>query len=252
MDSELKAGLGSIKIIKTYLKVHRTYGMRSLEFFSSLTNITGETLLNGKFTLYILENNDLETLWGKNQTVFIINGRVFFHFNAKLCYSTIDAIRPMMKNSTSFDENEVAKDSNGLRGTCNTEVLNVTVSLITKGSVLINITNPIRFHNNRTFIGYQFLYQESINRNASKHSYKPCDDSWILTDPQTSSDIILTNLKPYTQYAVYVKTMTISTETRSGESEIIYFRTKPDQPSFIRKLEIYSNNTSDIVSKTFH
>jgi len=71
-----------------------------------------------RYALYVLENRDLEKIWAENQTVLIEKGRVFFHFNSKLCYSTIDAIRPMMKDNMTFAGNEVAEDSNGNLGSC--------------------------------------------------------------------------------------------------------------------------------------
>lgn len=39
---------------------------------------------------------------------------------------------------------------------------------------------------------------------------------------------ILTRLKPYTQYAFYVKTYTVATEKSGAQSPIQYFRTEPD------------------------
>lgn len=41
---DLEFGLSSIQVIETYLKVHRTYGMFSLEFFKSLRLISGVSL----------------------------------------------------------------------------------------------------------------------------------------------------------------------------------------------------------------
>ena len=38
---------------------------------------------------------------------------------------------------------------------------------------------------------------------------------------------ILPNLKPYTQYAVYVQSYTIATADRGAMSSILYFTTEP-------------------------
>lgn len=38
---------------------------------------------------------------------------------------------------------------------------------------------------------------------------------------------ILSDLRPYTQYAVYVQTYTVSSESRGAWSPIVYFKTKP-------------------------
>jgi insulin receptor len=39
---------------------------------------------------------------------------------------------------------------------------------------------------------------------------------------------ILTQLKPFTQYAFYVKTYTLATEGAGAQSKLQYFRTLPD------------------------
>jgi len=44
--SELEYGLGSIRIIRTYLKVHKTQGMLSLGYFKSLQKIQGDELID--------------------------------------------------------------------------------------------------------------------------------------------------------------------------------------------------------------
>ncbi|XP_065322279.1 insulin-like peptide receptor [Gordionus sp. m RMFG-2023] len=42
---------------------------------------------------------------------------------------------------------------------------------------------------------------------------------------------MIKDLKPYTWYAVYVKTFTMPSENFGARSDIVYFRTKPDEPS---------------------
>lgn len=46
----------------------------------------------------------------------------------------------------------------------------------------------------------------------------------------------INKLKPFTQYAIYVKTTTIGTDTQGGQSDIMYFTTLPAQPSKVRNL----------------
>lgn len=47
-----------------------------------------------------------------------------------------------------------------------------------------------------------------------------------LNGPEMLTHII-PNLKPYTQYALYIKTYTLAIATRGAQSDIIYFKTKP-------------------------
>lgn len=55
----------------------------------------------------------------------------------------------------------------------------------------------------------------------------------ISGENNTKLNHILTQLKPYTQYAFYVKTYTIATEAFGAQSNIQYFRTLPDGKSII-------------------
>lgn len=244
---ELEMGLSSIEEIDTYLKVHRTYGVTSLAFFKNLKRIRGNVLESDKFALYVLENQDLERIWNEGQQVQMDEGRVFFHFNPKLCYAVIDGLRPSLKNKLPFDKNEVATDSNGSKGSCNTEVLNVEVVKVSSGSAHVRVENPMRFEDDRVLIGYQFFYTEDPYKNVSMFGSRPCDDIWISNDPSRETDHIFVNLKPYTQYAFYVKTQTISSEPRNGQSPIVYFRTKPDQPKTVQSLMAFANSSSEII-----
>lgn len=46
---------------------------------------------------------------------------------------------------------------------------------------------------------------------------------------ETTEDLValITGLKPYTQYAYYVKTYTMASESNGAQSDINYFRTSP-------------------------
>lgn len=61
------------------------------------------------------------------------------------------------------------------------------------------------------------------------------DDGKATTDKMINANLngpemlthIIPNLKPYTQYALYIKTYTLAIATRGAQSDIIYFKTKP-------------------------
>lgn len=53
------------------------------------------------------------------------------------------------------------------------------------------------------------------------------DDVESTEEEKTDLLAILTGLKPYTQYAYYVKTYTMASESNGAQSEINYFRTLP-------------------------
>ncbi|XP_054726733.1 insulin-like receptor [Anastrepha obliqua] len=243
---ELESGLSSIQEISTFLKIQGTYGLTSLSFFKHLKRINGTELDENKFAIYALENNDLETVWGPNRTVSIERGRVFFHFNPKLCYDEIEKLLPMMKENATFDKNEVARDSNGHKGSCNTELLNVTIAKVSSRVAVVRIENPLIFDDNRTFIGYQYFYIEDKYKNATKYSQRICDDGWIVSDPTKETQYIFINLQPFTQYAYYVKTWTISSEKRNAQSPIMHFKTKSAQPKLVHSLNAYAISSSEI------
>ena len=67
-------------------------------------------------------------------------------------------------------------------------------------------------------------------------------------DTKRSTSHPFTRLKPYTQYAYYVKTETTA-DNINGESEIDYFTTLTDTPMSIRNFRvIYRNLSSELVN----
>jgi len=130
MIEALEHGLGAVHTITSFLKVHLTYELTSLDFLKSLRSIGGNETVDGRYVLYVLENRDLETLWAENQTLQI-NGSVFFHFNPKLCVETIDKLRPMLPDKPDkFNKNEVAEDSNGDKGKCMLFIIYILLNFI--------------------------------------------------------------------------------------------------------------------------
>jgi insulin receptor len=82
----------------------------------------------------------------------------------------------------------------------------------------------------RTLLGYVVYYIEAPYRNLTLYDGRDAcgGDGWHVQDMAVNVTItILTHLKPYTQYAFYVKTYTIATERSGAQSPIQYFRTLP-------------------------
>lgn len=57
---------------------------------------------------------------------------------------------------------------------------------------------------------------------------------------------LITHLEPYTQYAYYVKTYTLSSVSMGAISPIQYFRTAPGEPTVVQKIQ-YSSNDSSVI-----
>ncbi|XP_062122366.1 LOW QUALITY PROTEIN: insulin-like receptor [Drosophila sulfurigaster albostrigata] len=247
---ELEAGLGRIHTINTYLKIHLTYELPSLSFFKSLREIKGQKTIDDRYALYVLENRDLEGIWGENQNVSI-NGSIFFHFNPKLCLDKIDALKPFLPGKPqTFNKNEVAEDSNGDKGICNT--LPLSVSLAMMSSIFIRFemnSSDVAYEDDRSFIGYQFYHTLDPYGNETIDSYVPCSNKWTVSEPTRDTLIQISGLTPYTNYAFYVRTKTISSEKRNYQSEIIRYKTSPAQPTKVSELSAISLNASQILVK---
>lgn len=60
---------------------------------------------------------------------------------------------------------------------------------------------------------------------------------------------MLTNLKPFTRYAYYIKAYTLAVEKVGVQSDVAYFVTLPGTPERVTGLEAVTKGSSEIVSK---
>lgn len=78
-------------------------------------------------------------------------------------------------------------------------------------------------------------------------------DGWQIDDVVDNErnsaiiTILLPFLKPYTQYAFFVRTYTVAYEQKGGLSDIQYFTTLPYKPDPVSKLSTTTNGSSEIV-----
>ncbi len=87
---ELQQNLVDIEVIEEYLKIARSHPILSLSFFKNLKRIDGKRLESNRNALIVWENQNLQELFDENQTIAIGgNGKLFFHFNPKLCFNKI-------------------------------------------------------------------------------------------------------------------------------------------------------------------
>jgi len=114
----------------------------------------------------------------------------------------------------------------------------------------------MQYDDTRVLLGYVTHYKEAPFANVTLFDGRDAcgGDGWRVDDTTTFDrrkpmvQIILTNLKPFTQYAYYVKTYTIASEPYGGQTDILYFRTLPAQPGIVQKLQLIPNGPSSIVS----
>lgn len=115
---ELEESLSDIEEIEGALKVIRSYPLVSLSFFKKLKVIHGRKIQQN-YALYVLDNQNLQSLF--EHEVKIEQGKIFFHFNSKLCYKTIEDIKKDvydLRGVEKFDIEEVALNSNGDKVAC--------------------------------------------------------------------------------------------------------------------------------------
>ncbi|XP_050314693.1 insulin-like receptor isoform X2 [Anthonomus grandis grandis] len=248
----LEENLGMIEEIDDYLKVVRSFSLVSLNFLKNLKRIKGKKLESNSYSLIVLDNQNLQELfdWNTHKTFKIDNGKLFFHFNPKLCIEKIEELR-LKANLPPYKEMEVASNSNGDKVACNVEILKVNITQITSKSARLE-WKPFELDDARKLLSYMVYSIEAPQRNVSFYDGRDAcgQDNWHVEDVANNIDVdpvvlVLKNLKPFTQYAFFVKTYTIATEKNGAQSEITYFKTKsstPSHPSSIHVSKVLSNS----------
>lgn len=270
---ELEDSLSMIEEIDGHLKIVRSFPLISLNFLKNLRLIRGIELDNGKYSLAVLDNQNLQELWSdengaRNITILSAKGpaKIFFHFNPKLCLDKIEALRQKAKLNE-FTDLEVASNSNGDKVACN--VIQLNTQVLKKSSVGAIIEwHGFMHYDTRSLLGYVVYFTEASQNVTMYDGRDACgSDGWRVEDVSAESysmqvvtnnvtgenetvpvyNHILTMLQPYTRYAYYIKTYTIATERSGAQSAVEYFTTFPDVPSEPRDITIWSNSSSELV-----
>uniref|UniRef100_A0A1B6DYS9 Tyrosine-protein kinase receptor n=1 Tax=Clastoptera arizonana TaxID=38151 RepID=A0A1B6DYS9_9HEMI len=257
---ELEDNLKMIEEIHGYLKIVRSFPLVSLNFLKKLRLIHGKKLESQKYALVVLDNQNLVELWDwdNRETDFkILGGKLFFHFNPKLCLYKIDRLK-QVANLPDYTDLEVAPSSNGDKVACNVTELEATVYKTESKAVLIK-WKQFAHYDARTLLGYVVYSIKAPYNNITMYDGRDAcgGDEWRVDDVSapTSNDTspttpelvyILTRLDPYTQYAFYVRTYTIATEKIGAQSKIQYFMTHPDIPSAPLALKASSISSSEL------
>ncbi|XP_045482514.1 insulin-like receptor isoform X2 [Harmonia axyridis] len=253
--NELEESLSMIEEIDGYLKIVRSFPLVSLNFLKSLKRIRGNSLDSQKSVFVVLDNQNLQDLWDwkDNRTLTIDKGRLFFHFNPKLCLDKIRTLQSKTGLYPPFTELEVANSSNGDKIACDVKQLNVSLKQI--GSRAVSISwQPFKLDDQRNLLGYIVYSIQTKYRNLTLYDGRDAcgGDGWRVDDVTIQEDHeqevvhLLTHLKPYTQYAFYVKTYTIAKENNGAQSNITYFTTSPSEPSTPPKLTVTSDSSDSL------
>lgn len=254
---ELENFLSDIEVIEGSLKMVRSFPIVSFSFFKKLRVIQGKKQLETeRYGLYVVDNQNLQSLFPHNVT--IEHGKLFFHFNPKLCPAVIEELKDNVVDLRGVEKlaiEDVALNSNGDKIACNVTELTAKVTRSMSTVALIDLT-PLTYEDDRSLLGYILYYMVAPYQNVTMYDGRDAcgGDGWKVDDivniPKNSTTIpiLVSHLKPYTQYAYYIKTYTIASEPLGGQTKIQYFRTQPDEPEPVRRLIVTSNGSFEIVN----
>ncbi|KAM4706801.1 insulin receptor [Discoglossus pictus] len=262
---ELEANLGLIEEITGFLKIRRSYALVSLSFFRKLHLIRGEVLEPGNYSFYALDNPNLRQLWDwSKHNLTITHGKLFFHYNPRLCLSEIHDMENITGTKGRQDKNDIATKTNGDQASCEDGTLNFNFIKTGYDKVVLKWEAywPPDF---RDLLGFMLHYKEAPFQNVTEFEGQDAcgSNSWTVMDvdpparstdgkTQSSPGFLLRGLKPWTQYAVFVKTLVSGSEERrtyGAKSAIIYVRTSETTPSVPLDPISISNSSFQIILK---
>ncbi|XP_066491075.1 insulin receptor isoform X2 [Tiliqua scincoides] len=263
--AELEANLGLIEEITGFLKIRRSYALVSLSFFRKLHLIRGQSLESGNYSFYALDNQNLRQLWDWNKhNLTIARGKLFFHYNPRLCLSEIHKMEEISGTKERQEKNDIAPKTNGDQASCENEMLKFSFIKTAHDKIVLKWEPywPLDF---RDLLGFMLFYKEAPFRNVTEFDGQDVcgSNSWTVVDvdaPNRSPDSknqmqpgwLLRNLKPWTQYAIFVKTLVTYSDERKtygAKSEIIYVQTNAYVPSVPLDAISVSNSSSQIILK---
>ncbi|KAH8388337.1 hypothetical protein KR093_004502 [Drosophila rubida] len=252
--AELEQACGNIKEITGYLKVIHSTPLMSLTFLRSLDTIRGDELIEKKYALFVVNNAHLEHIWPTNRQVAIQRGTIFFHLNPRLCYDKIESLLPVLRGtSNELSIADVSPNSNGERNICGDAVTTLDAQIVDINSTAVTIVlDFMKYENMSTLLGYTYHYMEAPRRNVTKYDGRHgCGhDNWLMdVSNGKNRRHMIVNLKPYMQYAYFVKTLTrLDYHLHlDAYSPIQYFRTLPSKPSPVRRLYGVSDYSTQIM-----
>lgn len=243
---ELKTFLGRIQDVSDYVVIHGSRTITSLEFLSSLRWIGGRNLRNGSHSLIIYDMSSLQSLFTENvtKTLKVDKGSLYVYNNPLLCTSELDKIQD--KFPTKLGPLDLTQGTNGYSGGCTNASIGLEVNVINETSVLVNFT-----HVKHPQAHYSILYVRLPQGSRKVFVPETCSDSeWhaynIPFHLDTKRDVILTNLRPASSYALCIEKYDPESKDLA-RSNIFNFTTpvgKPEPP-FI--LELVASSSSVVV-----
>ncbi|XP_034039300.1 insulin-like growth factor 1 receptor isoform X2 [Thalassophryne amazonica] len=254
--AELESFTGLIQRVTGYVGIKHSHTLSSLAFLRSLRYIDGESLLDDTYAFSAFDNQQLQYLWDwKQHNLTIKTGKVFFRANPKLCMSEIRSMWEKTGIQGRFDDTLFR--NNGDRASCESTTLMFKSN--STSSTRIKLTwQRYRPSDYRDLISFIVYYKEAPFQNITEFDGQDgCgSNSWNMVDVELRQDkdldpgVLLSNLKPWTQYAIFVKAVTLMVENKrmpSAKSNVVYIRTSPAAPSMPQDVRAYSNSSTQLV-----
>ncbi|XP_068155469.1 LOW QUALITY PROTEIN: insulin-like growth factor 1 receptor [Drosophila tropicalis] len=251
--NDLERALINVKEITGYLKVVHSPQLVSLTFLKNLDTICGNELIENKYALFVVDNHHLEHIWPTNRQVAILHGSMFFHLNPRLCTDKLFQIESSLKSVQKLSIADISPNSNGERAICGDAVhtLNATVEDVNATAACIAV-NYMNWESMDILIGYSYYYMEAPERNITMYDGRHgCGhDDWLMDlSVGVNRRHVISNLKPYTQYAFFAKTLTRTDYHYQVDaySKIQYFYTLPSKPSQVTRIYGTSEKSNQIL-----
>ncbi|XP_061131778.1 insulin-like growth factor 1b receptor isoform X1 [Syngnathus typhle] len=256
MVAELESSTGLIQRVTGYVRIRHSHTLSSLAFLRSLRYIDGEELLDDMYAFSAFDNQQLQYLWDwKQHNLTIRSGKLFFRANPKLCVSEIQKMWEQTGVPGRFDESDYR--NNGDRASCESTILKFKSN--TTSSTRIKLTwQRYRPRDYRDLISFIVYYKEAPYQNITEFEGQDgCgSNSWNMVDVELHQEkdidpgVLLSGLKPWTQYAIFVKAITLMVDDKqipSAKSKVVYIRTSPSAPSMPQDVRAYSNSSTQLV-----
>ncbi|XP_031443012.1 insulin-like growth factor 1 receptor isoform X2 [Clupea harengus] len=254
ITAELENFMGLIETVTGYVRIRHSHTLQSLSFLRSLRYINGEQLWEDMYAFSALDNQDLEKLWNwSSHSLTIRSGKLLFSFNPKLCMSEISTMWEKTGIAGKFEKDNFRH--NGDRASCESGKL--TFKSNSTSSNKITLTwhryRPPDQHIHASFIIY---YKEAPFQNITEFDGQDgCgSNSWNMLDVEAPQDanrdpgVQLHPLKPWTQYAIFIKAITLAEDRSHGaKSEIVYMRTRASEPSMPVDMRAFSNSSTRLL-----
>uniref|UniRef100_A0A8C4N3W1 Tyrosine-protein kinase receptor n=1 Tax=Eptatretus burgeri TaxID=7764 RepID=A0A8C4N3W1_EPTBU len=267
--AELEANMGLIEEVTGCIKIKRSYALLSLMFFQNLRSIHGT--MCGNYSFYVLDNRNLQQLWNwDHHNLTIHRGKMFFHLNPKLCLSEIYRMEEVTGSKGRQAQSDISLKTNGDQASCESTILNFT-EILTSNDKIILRWQPYRPPDYRDLLGFVVFYKEALYPNVDEfEGQDACDsngwmsvdvDTPVLSKPSTPGVVVqpdnypgtlITHLRPWTQYAIFVRAFVLTTSdegrgNHGAKSRIIYVRTSQSAPTPPQDVVTISISTNHLI-----